>query len=598
MTNKIVFLPLVFLLLIPFSAFASTPDTPTLDWFTMFMWLLGGLAIFLYGMELLIKSLLTVAGKQMKNILARLTTNRVMGAVTGAGVTAVIQSSSVTSVLTVGFVSAGLMTVGQAAGVIMGANLGTTVTAQVIAFKVTYYALLMVALGFGIQFFSKTKKSIAIGRLILGLGLIFFGMNVMSEGMSPLREYEPFISAMIQLQNPLLGILAGFVFTALIQSSSATIGIIIVMASNGFLTLPAGIALAMGANIGTTVTALLSTIGKSREALRTGLIHLQFNIFGVLVFLPFIPELSQMAVWLSNHEITSNGVSMAYLAENTPREIANANTLFNLINLIIFLPLVPVFLWVVNKFVPVNETEKSTGEFKADFLDETLINTPSMAMQAVIMELENYKQKQGLFLKRILNLIENPNVDKLAKEDLNINRFRNYQRAILRYLGSISESELSDEEQIQFVNLVKVLHSLDSEMDTVEFNISSVIHSLIDRNIQPSETMLQLVGQLSTEVTKSMDYSLKSIIDAEQEPALYVISIKPTINHLIQEALKHQVRHFKPTEDRLAIFRYEMQLVEGLKQLYSSSKRIARMQMTEIDTVESVSKNPDSEKVD
>lgn len=225
----------------------------------------------------------------MKNILAKLTTNRVMGAITGAGVTAVIQSSSITSVLTVGFVSAGLMTVGQAAGVIMGANLGTTITAQVIAFKVTYFALLMIVVGFAIQFFSKLNRKIAIGRLIMGLGLIFFGMNIMSEGMAPLKDYQPFLNLMIEMQNPIYGILVGFLFTALVQSSSATIGIIIVMASNGFLTLPAGIALAMGANVGTTVTALLATIGKSREAKRTGYIHLLFNILGVLIFLPFIP---------------------------------------------------------------------------------------------------------------------------------------------------------------------------------------------------------------------------------------------------------------------------------------------------------------------
>ncbi len=300
-----------------------------LDWFNMMMWLAGGLALFLFGMEQLIKGLLVIAGNQMKNILARLTTNRVMGAVTGAGVTAVIQSSSVTTVLTVGFVSAGLMTVTQAAGVIMGANLGTTVTAQIVAFKVTNYALLAVSFGFILQFISQKHRTIAIGQLIMGLGLLFFGMNIMSEGMAPLRDYPPFLELMMEMQNPFLGILVAFIFTALVQSSSATISIIIVMASNGFLTLPAGIALLMGANLGTTVTALLSTIGKSREALRTALIHTLFSVLGILIWLPFIPFLADMATFISANEVIQNGLDRDVLAAQTPREIANANTIFN-----------------------------------------------------------------------------------------------------------------------------------------------------------------------------------------------------------------------------------------------------------------------------
>ena len=299
-------------------SYSQVGSEVSLDWFTMIMWLAGGLALFLFGMEQLIKGLLVVAGDQMKNLLAKLTTNRVMGAITGAGVTAVIQSSSITSVLTVGFVSAGLMTVGQATGILMGANLGTTITAQVIAFKVTNFALLMIAIGFGIQFFAKLNKKIAVGRLIMGLGFIFFGMNVMSEGMSPLSDYQPFLNFMIEMENPLYGILVALVFTALVQSSSATIGIVIVLASNGFLTLPAGIALAMGAHIGTTVTAMIATIGKSREAKRTGYMLVLINILGVIVFIPFIPELAMVVSNSSDPQLAAGVNSTAYLSENVP----------------------------------------------------------------------------------------------------------------------------------------------------------------------------------------------------------------------------------------------------------------------------------------
>lgn len=569
-----------------------------MDWFSMFMWLAGGLALFLFGMEILIKGLITVAGDQVKNLLSKLTTNRFTGALTGAGVTAVIQSSSVTSVLTVGFVSAGLITAGQAAGVIMGANLGTTVTAQLIAFKVTNFALILVAIGFAIQFFAKINKKIAIGRLIMGLGLLFFGMNVMSEGMAPLREYQPFLELMVELQNPFWAIFIGFIFTALVQSSSATIGVIIVLASNGFLTLPAGIALAMGANIGTTVTAMLSTIGKSREAIRTGLIHLQFNVLAVIIWLPFIPELSQFAVYISTHEAIINGSSMAYLAENTPREIANANTLFNLISLLIFLPFIPAFLWVVNRIVPVLEEENSTQDFQADFLDETFISNPSLAMQAVKLELEHYQQKQALFYKRVVALIENPNISKLSKENLNIKHFRNYQQNILSYLGRVGQAELSVEEQVHYIRLMNVVNNLESMLEAFESNIFNVLHNMIQNKQNPSPTMLELVGKLSNEVGKSINNSLQSIYTDKNEPALAAITITSTIDLLIQEALKHQVKRFQPTEERLMIFRNEMKLIEGFKQLHSLAKRIAKMQLDNNSEDPKTEKNLDSEKVD
>jgi phosphate:Na+ symporter len=194
-----------------------------------------------------------------------------MAATTGALVTAVIHSSSVTTVLVVGFVSAGLMSMTQSIGIIMGANIGTTVTAHIVAFKVTEYALLLIAVGFALLFFGKTEKARLHGNLLMGLGLIFFGMGIMSEGMAPLRSYQPFIDLMVAMENPLPGILVAAIFTALVQSSSATTGIVIVMATQGFITLPAGIAMALGANIGTCVTALLAAIGKSTEAVRAAL---------------------------------------------------------------------------------------------------------------------------------------------------------------------------------------------------------------------------------------------------------------------------------------------------------------------------------------
>jgi phosphate:Na+ symporter len=569
---------IVFAFLYSSFAFAQSNEVTQLDWFTMFMWLAGGLSLFLFGMDQLVKGLLVVAGDKMKNMLARLTTNRVMGAITGAGITAVIQSSSVTSVLVVGFVSAGLITVGQAAGVIMGANLGTTITAQIVAFKVTNFALLMIAVGFIIQFVAKLRKKKAIGDLVMGLGLIFFGMNTMSEGMEPLRDYQPFLDLMSEMQNPFLGLLVGLVFTALVQSSSATIAIVIVMASNGFLTLPAGIALSLGADIGTTITAMLATIGKSREALRTAMIHVQFNILGVLLWLPFIPELANLATYISAHEAFDNG-TISTLAANTPREIANANTLFKLTALILFLPLVPAFLWVVYKIFPVLPEEKNNKEFKAEFLDMALFNTPSLAMNAVYLELEHYQKQVGLFYKRLVSMINSPNIVRLSKEDMTIQRLRSYQGQMIAYLGQAGQAELTEEEQKEYMKLVNVVNNLEAMLDAIHSHLQQVLHEMIQENIKPSETMLNLVGQLTSEVAKSMENALRSIYAKDNEAAMSVIAIKKTIDHLIQDALKHQVKRFKADKERLKVFRYEMQLVDGFKQLHTLSKRIASLQL-------------------
>ena len=274
---------------VPVLATATADADRAINWWQMGMTLLGGLAVFLFGMEQMADALKKVAGDSMKQILARLTNSRIMGLITGAFVTAIIQSSSVTTVMLVGFVTAGLMSLSQAIGVILGADIGTTITAQIVAFKVTKYALLLVALGFGLIFMGKNDYIKQYGYLIMGLGLIFFGMGIMSEGMHPLRSYEPFIELMQNVSNPVIGILVATLFTALVQSSSATMGVVIAMALQGLITLEAGIALALGANIGTCATAGLAAIGKPREAVRVAVAHVTFKIVGVILIFPLIP---------------------------------------------------------------------------------------------------------------------------------------------------------------------------------------------------------------------------------------------------------------------------------------------------------------------
>ena len=264
-SRKILFI-LGVLMLQPLFAGLGTA-TGAISWAALIMTLAGGLALFLYGMEKMSEGMKKSAGNRMRNILSALTNNRIIGMVVGAFVTMVIQSSSATTVMLVSFVQAQLMTFVQCLGVILGADIGTTITAQLIAFKLTDYALLMIAVGFTLTMFSKKDSTKYIGEAILGFGILFFGMKLMSDAMKPLRTYQPFINMLRGLENPILGLLVGTVFTALIQSSSAFTGIIIVLAQQGLLTLEAGIPLVMGANIGTCITAGLASIGTSRSSL-------------------------------------------------------------------------------------------------------------------------------------------------------------------------------------------------------------------------------------------------------------------------------------------------------------------------------------------
>jgi phosphate:Na+ symporter len=260
------------LLLLPQIAAAEESVSKPINFLAMGVGLLGGLALFLYGMEKMTDGLKAAAGEQMKILLTKLTRNAATGALTGALVTVVIQSSSVTTVLVVGFVSAGLMTLVQSVGVIIGANVGTTVTAQIVAFNVTAAALPLITIGFCMIFIGKNSRARHYGNILMGLGLIFYGMAAMGDAMSPLRTHEGFISLMRSMERPILGMLVGALFTALVQSSSATIGLAVVMATQGFVTLPAGIAIVFGAKIGTCVTALLEKLyAATREAARAGL---------------------------------------------------------------------------------------------------------------------------------------------------------------------------------------------------------------------------------------------------------------------------------------------------------------------------------------
>ena len=313
---------------------------------TQILGLLGGLALFLYGMQMMSQGLEAAAGNRMKQILEKLTANRFLGVAVGAGITAIIQSSSATTVMVVGFVNSGMMTLQQAVWIIMGANIGTTITGQLIALDVGAIAPLFAFLGVAMVLFLKKQKYIYLGQIMAGLGVLFIGMGMMGDSMEPLQQSEAFINLMTTFSNPALGILAGAVFTAVIQSSSASVGILQALAVSGLIGLDSAVFVLFGQNIGTCITAVLASIGTSRNAKRTTLIHLMFNVIGTVIFTvlcivtPLIPF-------------------MESFTENPAAQIANVHTVFNVVTTLLLLPAGNGLAALAKKILPEIPAEKN-----------------------------------------------------------------------------------------------------------------------------------------------------------------------------------------------------------------------------------------------
>jgi phosphate:Na+ symporter len=556
-------------------ALAQVPDEPAaIDWLTLLMGLFGGLAMFLFGMEQMSEGLKAAAGDTLKDVLARLTRNRVMGAITGAFVTAVLNSSSVTTVLVVGFISAGFMSLAQSVGIIMGANIGSTFTAQIVAFNVTQYALIMVTAGFFMLFTSKQEKTRHYGAMIMGLGLVFYGMGVMGDAMNPLRTYQPFIDLMGRMENPLLGILVGAVFTGLVQSSAATTGIAIVMATGGLITLPAGIALAFGANIGTCVTALLAAIGKPTDAVRAAVVHILFNVAGVLVWVLFIPQLADFVVAISPASPELAG--KARMAAEVPRQIANAHTVFNVANTLLFLGFTTTFARLVERLVP-EKAEVEKVIVRPKFLDSEMLQIPSMALERVRFEIghmgeiitEMLARLDEAFLQR-----DRQKLEEVAKMDDKVDILN---EAILEYLSEIRQQSLTEHQSSEFQSLMSATVNLESLADIIETDLAGIGKDFLNTDIRPSETTRLLLRELADKVVLAVANLVRAISENDETAAAEVIAQKDDIRLLAQQAQQLQSERIAVKEaGHLQLVQMEMEILEHLRRIYTLAKRVAK----------------------
>ncbi|MFA5654031.1 MAG: Na/Pi cotransporter family protein [Desulfomonilia bacterium] len=427
---------------------------------------LGGLGLFLFGMHLMSDALQRIAGSKLRRILEKLTTNRVVAAMAGTAITAIIQSSSATTVMTVGLVNAGLMSVQQALGIVLGANIGTTVTAQIIAFKLADVALPLVGVGMFMKILSKREKVRYWGDFLLGFGLLFFGMLVMQEGIMPLRDAPWVTDIFVQFSRiPVLGVLVGAVMTMIFQSSSATVGLVIALASTGMVDFPGAAALVLGDNIGTTITANLAAIGTSVSAKRVARAHFLFNLFGVCIVLAIFPYFVQFVDLITPGDpmqVTATGV-VPYAA----RHVANLHTLFNVTNCLLFLPFLGALGWVASFITPGEEKPKV---FRLETLAPTIFETPSFALDEARQELDYMGGEVFKMLSVAeMPLLENKETEKSLEEIKKTEDIvDSLQKEINTYLAELSRNSITEKQSREVFSMLQIVSNLERIGDHCE----------------------------------------------------------------------------------------------------------------------------------
>lgn len=513
------------------------------DTFQITFGLLGGLAIFIFGMNMMSESLQKAAGEKMKKILGILTVNPVMGVLAGTIATAVMQSSSATTVMVIGFVSAGLMTLKQGISVILGANIGTTMTAQLLAFNISDYIFVIIFVGFIVSFVFKSEKIKSIGQTIFAFGLLFEGIQIMSSVMKPLAASPVFINMIDHVSGmPVLGVLVGTLMTLVVQSSSATIAVLQNFAAqagpdgvSSIIGLAGAIPVLLGDNIGTTITALLACIGQSRDAKRTALAHCTFNITGAFLFIWFVKPYAHFI-----QAISTKGPEVEVIA----RQIANAHTIFNITMTLIWLPLIWLLVKIVVKILPYKEKNSKQKEVPV-FLDPRLISQPAAAMEMVAREVLRCSGMVEQMIHRLNHAIERQDlrrVDSILRQAVVV---RKLYDNIVSYLSSLfSSGSMTEEQATQTAGMMYIL----SDIERTDALCTEATESL--------QSILEKKHKLSPEAVEDLCRGLQIIEDMYQnvlevirtgngEDARKIVHKKDNVLDLTLKLRKNHMRRVK-----------------------------------------------------
>jgi phosphate:Na+ symporter len=544
--------------------------------------LLGGLGLFLWGMKGMSTGLQNSAGDRLRGMLGRMTHNRFIAVGVGALVTTIIQSSSATSVMLVGFVNSRMMEFRRTIGIVLGAMIGTTFTAQIIAFKITDYALLIIAVGFFIYAFSGKPRIKNLGETVLGFGMLFFGMHVMSEAMYPLRSYAPFLDFLVNMENPLLGILAGVVFTALIQSSSAFIGIMIVLASQGLLSLEASIPLLLGSNLGTAVTAILAGLGSGREGLKVGIAMIIVKLIGILVIAWWIPTFAEWVESISPKAGPGAASEAQALAAVLPRQIANAHTLFSLFLALLFLPFINQLARLVDVIVP-RERQVEEARPRTMYLDRRFIQTPSLGLNLAKQE----ALRVGNLVREMSYEIILPFTEKSAHSLVSIARKEEtvdfLETEIQHYLTALTRGNVGQKRVDEAFQIMFVVKEFENIADIISKILAKRARTWLDSGAEFSAQGKKELKEYHQHVMNQMNRSMEVFKDLNLERAR---EMKAKYKKYRLLAMEFEMHHYRRLQDPDSISRESsethLELITTLWNMAGHATNIARIFLNQL----------------
>ena len=502
--------------------------------------LLGGLAVFIYGMNMMSECLQKAAGEKMKSILALLTKNPVLGVIAGALTTAVLQSSSATTVMAIGFVSAGLMTLPQAISIIFGANIGTTMTAQIIAFKISDYIYIIIFIGFLISFIAKSEKAKSIGQTIFAFGLLFLGIETMGDVMKPLASSPVFTNLIGKVAHiPVLGVFVGTLMTLVVQSSSATIAVLQNFASQpgpdgvtSILGLAGAIPILLGDNIGTTITALLASIGQTKDAKRTAVAHCIFNISGCLLFIWFVKPFAALIQYIS-----PKGPEIQVIS----RQIANAHTIFNITMTLIWVCLINFMVKIVMTLIPDGKAV-DMDPAKPVFLDDKIISQPAAALQLVAKEILRMSEMVKVAVGETITIVKTEEISRLEDLEEKGQQIKTLTESITEYLAALfSAGTMTEQQASQTASLMYVLSDVE-RMGTLSVEVARCVREKAENKYKYTpEAMDELQKSLRT-LAKMFEDSIKALQGDESVQIEKLIKRKDKIMDLDLKMRKAHVQ--------------------------------------------------------
>lgn len=500
----------------------------------MLLSLIGGLGLFLFGMKLMGEGLETVAGSRLKKLLEKITSHPLLGVLVGVVVTGAIQSSSATTVMVVGFLNAGLLKLEQAVYIIMGANIGTTVTSFLIGLNINDLALVALFVGVVLMMFFKKKLAQHIGMVVVGFGILFTGMNMMSGAMAPLKDIPWFRDLMASFSNPVLGILMGALLTAVIQSSSASVGILQALAASGAVNLGGVIYILFGQNIGTCVTAMLASVGTNRAGKRAAMIHLLFNVIGTLIFIPvtiFVPYVQ----WIEA------------LTADPKMQISYAHIVFNIVVTLLLLPFAKYLVKLAAKLVPGKDSEYE--EMRLHYLDERILNTPSIAVAQVVKEVERMAQISRNNFNLSMETFFKPSPEKVQQIKQNEQVLNYLNHNITGYLVKIHALDLLEADSRLVGSLFHVVNDLERIGDHAE-NIEEYSQVLGDSRPPFSEDAMAEVQDMWNRTLKIVDESIRFFLKNEPDQTVRddIASQEEEIDELVVALREHHVQRLSKME--------------------------------------------------